>query len=245
MSTRLKLVILYSTIGVTLCILLLVFIFIKSRVSNNTSNHNQNSVNATPTSNPIVENFSISSVSPTENATIDPTEIQISFITNTPLTTSNDFSFIISPALSFGYQDKSTYPTNNVVLQVLGGLSANTTYTVTIKNSEQNVVKTWSFQTSNKQNPGSSGLEKQKETQQINSDYPLFNYIPYTSNDFTADYSGINTLKVTVVNTSLSLSQVEQEVQAWIQSHNVDPNTQTINYYDSNNNQLDTKPASK
>jgi len=62
---------------------------------------------------------------------------------------------------------------------------------------------------------------------EINQDYPLFQYIPYSSANWQIDYFKPLALEVKL---KKDTPQVRQEVLNWIKAKNVDPSTHQINW---------------
>lgn len=59
----------------------------------------------------------------------------------------------------------------------------------------------------------------------IDKNYPLFDYVPYKTTDFSVDYLKPNVLEVILINDT---PEVRQEISHWIKSKGVDPATQQI-----------------
>lgn len=157
-----------------------------------------------------------------------PGEIEIFFITNKPILSSDEFSVDFSPKLPFYYKITNTFPANKITLKIFGGLDIKTTYTVTITKSNKEPVYIWSFTTSEKKAESSSGLVFDKEQDLLKNYYPLSQFTPYSTSDFRIEYTYDLTLKVSVKGSSIE--KVKQEVLNWIKSHGVDPNTHVIHY---------------
>lgn len=159
---------------------------------------------------------------------VSTSEQEFTVTTNKPILSAADYSLTINPPLPYYWKIVSVYPTNTLKMNVLGGLSPETTYALSMFNADKQLIYSWSFTTSNVSPQSSSGLVADQEKIYIQKYYPLFNYIPYSSSDFNLDYSGRLTLIVQIKNSNVAL--VQQEVNDWIRSHGVDPSTHTINY---------------
>jgi hypothetical protein len=173
--------------------------------------------------------FHILKTSPTTNEqNVYSGEIAISFTTDVPILSPDVFSLSITPPLQHYWKFENTYPTNQVTARVYGELKTGTTYTLQVKDAKQTPVYTWSFTTSSTPAEDTSGLQRDYETKLIQQYYPLFNYIPYSNEDFSIDY--LDRLTLTVVLKHGDTPQMRQEVLDWIKNHGVDPATHTINY---------------
>ena len=173
----------------------------------------------------------VTSVSPQNNQTnIMPGEIIISFTTNKPISSSNDFSMSISPKFPYYWKFTNSYPTTKIEAQVYGGLNKNTKYQVSVKDSHGNQLTNWSFTTGEQKVVSDPLIIYDRGQTFLNNKFPLYKYLPYSNSDFDIDYTGPNdnTLKVFVKNPDVNL--VRKEVADWIKSKNVNPATQKINY---------------
>lgn len=160
---------------------------------------------------------------------VDPGEITLSFTTTKPLASLQSFKLISSPSLPYGVRYENNFPTQQVTGVVVGGVKPLTNYTITLEDQAGHLIYSWSFKTTQAQvGTSSSALVHEKETQYENQKLPLFNYVPYETNDFSIDYVGDLALEVKVKNPNIAM--VKQEVIAWIKSHGVDPSTHTITY---------------
>lgn len=173
--------------------------------------------------------FLITSTVPTNNEVgVFPGEIEISFTSNVPIESQTDYSVFVSPQLLTKPLLKSTFPTQQVKYQILGGLNKNTEYTVVVKNRHSENVAIWSFTTSDKQPESSSGLVRDMQEKLNQKYYPLFDFVPFKNENFSIDYT--NKLTLTVKIKKNNVSAIKQEVLGWIEQHGVDPSTHTINY---------------
>lgn len=176
--------------------------------------------------------FSVVKTSPFDGETnVFPGEIQISIETDREIISPDSFSLSITPAIPYYWKVKNTFPTQEIVLQIYGGLAQNTEYTVEMTDNKQTPVYTWSFTTSAEEPENSSQLVKDQEEKEIKEFYPLFNDIPYEGTDFNIDYTDKLTLLVQIKNPDRE--RVEKEVFDWIKRHGVDPATHQIIYEDS------------
>lgn len=173
--------------------------------------------------------FLIVSTVPENNAVgVFPGEIEVSFTSNIPIGSQNDYSMFISPQLSTKPLPKSTFPTQQVKYQILGSLNKNTEYTVVVKNRHSENVAIWSFTTSNEQPESSSGFVKEEQKKLNQTYYPLFDFIPFSNANFSIDYTDRLTLIVKIKKNNVE--EIKREVFAWIEQHRVTPSTHTINY---------------
>lgn len=60
---------------------------------------------------------------------------------------------------------------------------------------------------------------------EILKNYPLFDYLPYKTENYTVGYTSTLTLKITLIKDT---PEIRQEVLDWISSKGVDPNTHKI-----------------
>jgi hypothetical protein len=176
------------------------------------------------------QKFTIISTSPRNGQkNSDTGEILISFKTDKKILSPGAFTMDISPQLPYYWKFTNSYPTTSVSARVYGGLQTNTEYTVTVKNNQGQEVYSWNFTTSAQPPTSSSLLNVDKDNQVMARDFPLQEYLPYSSTDFSIDYyQKPLTLDITVKNSDVD--KVKQEVNAWIISHGVDPSTHTLNY---------------
>lgn len=187
------------------------------------------SPSGSPTKIPRVSIFSVVSTVPENNQRdIYPGEIDLSFTADKVLSSEADFSLDISPALPYYWRFTNSYPTNTVTAKIVGGLKTNTTYAVSVFNSAKVKIYSWSFTTSSTAAESTSSLIRDEELQLDQKYFPLFNYLPYSNNDFDVIYIDRFTLQVSIKNPDVN--KVKQEVIDWIKSKGVDPNTHTINY---------------
>lgn len=173
--------------------------------------------------------FTIISTEPTNGATdVYPGEIKITFTTDQPINSIDDYAIEISPSLQHGGELISSFPTTTVANRVLGGLEKNTTYTVTVTNKNTNNKTSWTFSTSGEQPESSSALFKEEQEQLEVNYYPLFDFLPYENDSFKIFYTGRQAITVSIK--SGSEDSAKKGVEDWIRSHGVDPATHTINY---------------
>lgn len=175
--------------------------------------------------------FNVTSTSPGNGATdISPGEITITFDSDRVISSSDSFELSFNPKLSSGYQFASTFPTKQVKIIILNGLTPSTKYTVSLNTRDGSPIYSWDFST--KADTGglsSSAYETKIELDYISKNYPLHSVTPYSNADFSIDYAGKPlTLVVNVKNPDVE--KVKQEVIDWIKSKGVDPSTHTINY---------------
>lgn len=173
--------------------------------------------------------FSIISTEPTNGATdVYPGEIKISFTTDQPINSIDDYIIEISPNLQNGGELISSFPTTTVTNRVLGGLEKNTTYTITVTNKNTDNKTSWSFTTSGEQPESSSALFKEEQEQLEVNYYPLFDFLPYENENIKMFYTGRQAITVEIKNGNEDSAR--QEVEEWIKSHKVDPSTHAITY---------------
>lgn len=188
----------------------------------------------TPTPTPLVQKpFTVTDTSPASNATnVYPGEIQITANTNIPILSQDSFTLNISPKLPYSWEIDNNYPTNTISATILGNLEKNTKYTVTLT-GKNNYFYSWSFTTGDEAVESSSNLERIDEDAFIKKDYPLLKDVPYTTPNFSLDYTKELTLQVDITNSQMSTDEIKQSVYTWIKQHDVDPATHTINYVNS------------
>lgn len=185
----------------------------------------------TPSSTPgeIQQPFQISTTIPQDRQTnIYPGEIEISFNTSQPILSEKSFSLNISPPLPFYLRLTNSYPTQTITAQIFGGLTKNTTYTVSVKDTLGTLVKSWQFTTSGEQNESSSALVQEAEQHYNQQYFPLFSVTPYSEEDFEVDYKGKLELNVLIKTPNVALGK--QEFLDWMKSKGTDPSTHKINY---------------
>ena len=216
-----------------LCVLLigtlLSLVFLRIAANKKNGGLDTNNSNAETLQKPL----SVLEVSPPDGAIeIYPGEIKVEFVFNQEVFSSNVFKVQISPAPSAGFEIINSFPSTKILTQTLGGLLPTTQYTVTISDSKGASIKTWSFTTSN-QTPESSSAEVKKiQKQTINESYPLFDFVPYKTQEFSIDYSDRLTLEVKI--NGRKTPQIISQVQSWIQEHGIDPSIHTIIYRELN-----------
>jgi len=186
---------------------------------------------ATPTIIPLL-NFSITNTFPADGDTnIYPGEISITFDTSVPMRSQRDYSLEVTPSLTNPPALNSFFPTQKISYGIVGNLEKNTTYTVTVLNITGELVKQWSFTTSNETPESSSRQAKIEQDLAIKNYYPLFYDLPYETNQFKIDYTDRLTLEVDIK--SGTKDAVSKMVDDWIISKGVDPASHTINYVEN------------
>lgn len=98
-------------------------------------------------------------------------------------------------------------------------LHPNTNYQITIKDKNKTLWQS-SFTTEKLQGDPVIPFEGQKYTQ---DNYPLLEYIPYETENFSVRYSAPLTLTVTIKKGEQKT--IEPSIKEWIKSHSVDPST--------------------
>jgi len=216
-----------------LCVLLigtlLSLVFLRIAANKKTGGLDTNNSNAETLQKPL----SVLEISPPDEASeIYPGEIKVEFVFNQEVFSANVFKVQISPAPSAGFELINSFPSSKITIQILGGLKPATPYVVTVSDSKNMIVRTWSFTTSN-QTPESSSAEVKKiQEQTINESYPLFDFVPYKTQEFSIDYVDRLTLEVKI--NGRKTPQIISQVQSWIQEHGIDPSTHTIIYRELN-----------
>lgn len=157
-----------------------------------------------------------------------PGEIMIWFSTQDLVGSRNDFSFSITPQPPYSIKPVSIYPTQKIEYQVLGGLLVDTTYTVSIKNTNGITIKTFSFTTSSTPPESSSKYVTELQDKITEKYYPLFYFVPYYNDDFHIDYTGRLSLQVKIKKNKVD--NIKKEVLEWIKNKGVDPSTHKIQY---------------
>ncbi|OGE31054.1 hypothetical protein A2631_05230 [Candidatus Daviesbacteria bacterium RIFCSPHIGHO2_01_FULL_44_29] len=177
----------------------------------------------------IQQPFQITTTTPQDLQTnIYPGEIELSFNTNQPILSEKSFSLNISPQLPFYLRLTNAYPTQTITARIFGGLTKNTTYTVSVSNTSGELVKSWQFTTSSEQNESSSSLVQEAEQQYNQQYFPLFSVTPYSEEDFEVDYKGKLELNVLIKTPNTAVGK--QEFLNWMKSQGGDPSTHKINY---------------
>jgi hypothetical protein len=173
--------------------------------------------------------FAVIKTDPANGQTgIDTGEIVVSFTTNVPIVSNKGFSLTITPTLPQYWKFTNPYPTTTVSAQIYAGLVPNTQYLLTVNDSNNRPVYTWSFTTSFAIPESSSSYVVDQDEKITKEFFPLNQYLPYKSSDFIIYYSKELTLTVEVKSKNLDL--IKQEVWNWIKNKGVDPATHAINY---------------
>lgn len=208
----------------------LVFFLARGRAKPPSSSSSQHGQVLNPTPTAFSAQFRITQTSPTNGATNVPAgETLLSFTTDTDLPSDKVFRLDVNPKPQYGLQMQSTFPTNVVNVLPLGGLHENTTYTITVSDQFGKQLTSWTFLTAPTPAQSHSATRNVLDQETNAKYYPLTQYLPYSTADFTvSEYTDHLTLKV-LVNTA-DLAKVKTEVNDWIRSKGVDPNTHTINY---------------
>ena len=222
-------------IAVFFIVFIPILILILSRNITKPSENLPPSQSITPTNTSYSSSFRVIQTQPTNNASnVYSGEIQINVDLDNTVSSSNNIHFSFSPALQYQPTITSSFPTKHITLQILGGLTPATTYTVTIDDAQKNPIYSWRFTTSTQPGENSSRLIVTQEAQVADKYYPLASYLPYKTTDFTVDfYSDRLILQVTINNQSKPLDQIKQEVNDWIKSKGVDPTTHKITYIEN------------
>lgn len=235
-----KILLLYGGICIILLLLFIVYLFhLYSATNLNHQGKHFSSALITPTSFQTPPLTVLSTNPSDKEQNVATGEIQIQITTSTPVLYQRQFTFSITPSVA-DYLIKNSFPSKTLVIQLVGGLKQNTTYTAKIS-IKQGQSYAWSFST-NAKAPSNSSLEfAQFEQNSVVESYPLYALFPYTTNDYTLGYYGPKEIEVKITNPDQN--KVKQEVNAWIQSKGVDPATQTFTYFDSNWNVISTQSA--
>lgn len=155
-------------------------------------------------------------------------EIKITISLNREIFSENDINISITPQPASGFEFTNSFPSKTLSLQILGGLTPSTTHTVAVNDPSGNTLYTWFFTTSN-QSPESSSAEVNKiQRETIANYYPLFDFVPFQTEEFSLDYTERLTLEVKI--NGNKTPQIENSVENWIRAKGVDPSTHTINY---------------
>ncbi len=216
----------FVLIGILLLLIAIVYFALMLLSNNKTSDTN------TPLPTPTIapsSTFSVVSTSPADNETdVYPGEISITFDTNTPLLSQGDYSIRLDPAPEIIPITNNTFPTQTASYGIVGGLSQNTTYTVSIYNSSGQLVYSWSFTTSNEIPESSSREAKIEQENAIKNYYPLFYDLPYETSAFKIDYT--DRLALEVIMYTGDQATIAPLVEGWIREKGVTPSSHTINY---------------
>lgn len=214
-------------IGTIVVLFILIFLFILTSQKQETIPFSDQK--PTITSFPLNTPFSIIETSPQNGQKdVDAGEITISFTATRLLSSRKEFSIAITPSLPYSWKETSVFPSEIITFQILGGLAVNTNYTVSVKNNQGDIVYSWTFTTASAPGSSSSRLMEETEKNTIKNYLPLFEWIPFSNQDFSIDYTDKLTLEVVVKNPDME--KVKADVVTWIRSKGVDPSTHTINY---------------
>lgn len=213
-----------TVIGVLL--LFVVIYFVLSSIKPHPQQQNPN-MPASPTATPV--DFSILNTTPS-NGEVDvyPGEITITFTTNAPINSGSEYSLNFNPPLQNEPLDTTLYPSQNITQGIVGGLSQNTTYAVSVNNSSGEQIYSWSFTTSDEIPESSSRESLLEQENAIKNYYPLFYELPYQTNSFKIDYTDRLTLEVVIY--SGTQETVSPIVDEWIRENGVNPQSHTITY---------------
>ncbi len=220
----------FILVGALLLLIATVFLVLTFFAKNTTDPHphTPDNINTTPTAvQPI--NFSITNTSPADNESdVYPGEISITFTTNTPLLSQEDYLFRMTPSPEETPIIQNEFPSQEISYGIVGNLSPDTTYTVGIYNTSSLLVHSWSFTTSSETPESSSRAVKLEQENAIRNFYPLFYDLPYETDTFKIDYTDRLTLEVIMY--SGNQTNTAPAIESWIQDRGVDPATHTINY---------------
>lgn len=146
------------------------------------------------------------------------------------LTTSSE-ELIILTNPDFGYSSDN-FDKNTIEIKPENPLEFETEYSIVIKNNKyKDFYEVVKFKTENGEIPAYT-QEQQKEfyeqlERQTYKDYPLFDFIPYQTDNFTVGYSRPLILSITL---KKDTAEIRQEVLTWIRSKGVDPATHKIEW---------------
>lgn len=142
---------------------------------------------------------------------------------NRPLTNENEVTLTFEPVVKGQVSLENDQKT--LVFNHQEPLHANGNYALTIKNQQEQVLSQTTFATIQMQ--GDPYIPYQIE--ETNKNYfPLLEWIPYTTKEFSVYYAEPLTLEVTIYQGDQKI--VEPKIIEWIKLHNIDPNTHKIHY---------------
>ncbi len=150
-------------------------------------------------------------------------ELVLTINTSDSIIAPTSLSLVFSPPLIHSFVYLNKFPTKKIQLQILGGLSPNTTYTVTVKDKKGVSVHEWSFTTSADRGEGQSKLSTQIDQELGQQYYPLRKYFPYITPNYKLGYIDRLKIKITLFNTSSDKPTILNEVKNWVKSKGVDP----------------------
>lgn len=147
--------------------------------------------------------------------------IQIDF--DLPLANENQYSISIIPEIKTLMKKLDN---NGKTLRLTSEepLHPNTNYQVIVRDKNKTLRQS-SFTTEKLQGDPTIPFEGQKYTQ---DNYPLLEFIPYETEDFSVRYSAPLTLTVSIEKGEQKT--IESSIKEWIISHSVDPSTHQIKW---------------
>lgn len=152
---------------------------------------------------------------------------QITLVFNQPLDSNDEVQINSLPPLTFTSRIETTR--NLLVLTLKQPLLPQEAYNLEVISTQTGesvgrlTFTTQALDTEGRGDPNIGQTLVQKERQ----DFPLLHWIPYESQDFKVDYLEPLKLEVTI---KTSQEAAEAQLNAWIQSHGVDPATHEIIY---------------
>lgn len=154
---------------------------------------------------------------------ISTTSLNVQIDFNLPLTNENQYNVNIIPEIKTILKKLDN---NGKTLRLSSEepLHPNTNYQIAIKDKNK-ILWQSTFTTENLQGDPVIPFEGQKYTQ---DNYPLLEYIPYETENFSVRYSAPLTLTITIKKGEQKT--IQPQIEEWIKSHNVDPSTHQIKW---------------
>ncbi len=177
---------------------------------------------------PLAPSNKVVSVTPADGANDVSVNTALTIVFNQAIVQSNDLKLTFTPDLpNLSYTIQSHLPAKSITIKPRGQLATATTYQVTVS-YQANAIYQFSF-TTEATPPQQGDPESLKVGNElVYQDYPLLSWMPYQSQNLSADYISPHHLKV-IVNHGTQ-QQAQQEITAFMKSHNIDPSTHQIDY---------------
>lgn len=165
----------------------------------------------------------IVSASPTDQAKNVSVLPKITLEFNRPLKNVNEVTAVFSPQIKFIPNLENQQKTLLLIPQEY--LTPNTSYTLEIKSTKNEILWHSIFTTEQLQGNPQIPADSEKYTRMY---YPLLEFVPYETEGFWVTYSGPLALKVTIKKGSSKT--LEPNVIQWIKNHGVDPSSHQIRW---------------
>jgi hypothetical protein len=216
-------------VGIPFVFITLLYLILSLITAEGPSNPDDTVAVATVTPVPIQKPFRVIDAN-IKNGDVEifPGEIVIAFTANNPINSPDNLTVTFTPELAHEWKYTNTFPSENIRIQIIGGLKLSTKYTLSVTDKQGETVYGVNFTTSDEIPDSSTQLVRQEEEQLIRDYYPLLLDTPYITSNFSLEYIDRLALSVKIKNSDVEA--VKQEVNAWIKSKGVDPLTHTIRY---------------